>query len=717
MQCCCELRTLSTPCLFIFGFDFFFLFLVSREELENHFVRLQEENLHLKNHANKKDDEMKKLGTKLNKMVNDQDRLAQLVMGRGQVRLVDQELDVMVEDLQQRLQALERQNEELKQREHKARQQRCLHNGENSVYSRQRKLQNNVFSCYPNPAKNVRRLGGGKPPAGLLEEARAEISSLKKENMLQQNRIKEMEGALELLQDQLRKKEAEHEKKLLQIQQQEASKIWSNIENNVTLTNLQKQITEKSNTVAELQERFLQMQRSHRTLKANYHTAVMQMNDLLAQLNKEKEKRFQLEKQPQVPIMDNDRVHGLHQQLAQVKEERDVLRERISKLHKHTCDMCQAQTSQIQEQQLQITQLQTALKAELVGKNVILSKFKSEQETNQELTAEMRKLKNDCREKQQQLAELNRCLNNYAGEGEYSADEFNEALLLVKKRRNRKEMESQTDAVVEVEDRANAMQELQDAHTKTMQELQKSKKILSVEREICKDFKLRLEDVTRKMNKDQARAKQKQQAQLLDARAAKISNLEAQLRWSGTTTHAAQPEFVRERGTNEECVHLECGESLIDLQIVGVRLSSSALKLLGEDEPATFCTYIFFRFNIHSTPVVRGQHPKYSFTSKYIVKMEEDFLDYVSSCSLLVELHQRLVGCEWRTMATAYLPLRQLLEHNRKVQGSVPLVSVTNKALAFGSLDYCIRLKLPVTEEPSGKSPAAYAWVQSWAPA
>lgn len=680
-------------------------------------MHLQEENLHLKNHANKKDDEMKKLGTKLKKMATDQDRLAQLVMGRGQVRLVDRELDVMVEDLQQRLQALERQNEELKQREHVARQQRCLHNGGNSVYSGQQRLQNNVSSCYPNPLKNVRRLGGGKPPAGLLEEARAEISSLKKHNMLQQNHIKEMEGALELLQDQLREKEVEHEKKLLQIQQQEASRIWSNVENNVTLTNLQQQITDKSNTVAELQERCLQMQRSHKTLKANYHTAVMQMNDLLAQLNKEKEKSFQLEKQLQAPIMDNDRVHGLHQQLAQVKEERDVLRERISKLHKHTCDVCQAQKSQIQEQQLQVAQLQTALKVELVDKNVILSKFKSEQESNQELRAEMRRLKNGCREKQQQLAELNSCLNNYAGEGEYSADEFNEALLLVKTRKNRKETESQTGGVVEVEDRENAMQELQDAHTKTMQELQKSRKILSVEREICKDFKLKLEDVTRKMNREPARAKQKQQTQLLDARAAKISSLEAQLRRSGTTACAARPEFIRDRGTNEQCVHLKCGESLIDLQIVGARLSSSALKLLGEGEPATFCTYVFFRFDIHSTPVVRGQHPKYSFTSKYIVKMEEDFLDYVSSCSVLVELHQRLVGCEWRTMATAHLPLRQLLEHDGKVQGSVPLVSLTNEALAFGSLDYCIRLKLPVTEEPSRRSPAASARVQSWATA
>lgn len=712
----CELRRLSTPWFIISGLDlylFIFIFLVSREELENHFVRLQEENMHLKNHANKRDDEMKKLGTKLKKMANDQDRLAQLVLGRGQVRVVEQELDVMVEGLQQRLQALERQNEELKRREHTARQQGCLRNGGNSVCFRLQKLQNNVSPCYPNPAKNVRRLAGGKSPADLLEEARAEISSLKHKDMLQQNHIKEMKEALERLQKQLEEKEAEHKKKVLQIQQEEASKIWANVENNVTLTNLQEQIRDKSNTVAELQERFVQMQKSHRTLQANYQTAVMQMNDLLAQLNKEKEKSSQLEKQLQVPVMDTDRVHGLQQQLGQLKEERDMLRERISKWHRRPCDGCQAQKSQRQEQQLQVTQLQTALMAELVDKNVLLRKFKSEQEANQELAAEMRKLKRECQKKQQQLAELNGCSNNCAGEGEYHAGEFSEALLLLKRQKNRQEMEGQTGGAVEADDGAKAMQELQDAHRKTMRELQKSEKMLSVEREICKDFKLKLEEAASKMSQEQARARQRRRTQLLDARAAEISLL----RCSGTTTYATRPQFPKVGGTDEECVHLGAGESLVHLQIVGARLSPPALQLLGESEPATFCTYIFFRFDIHSTPVVRGQQPEYSFTSKYVVKMEEDFLDYVSSCSVLVELHQRLAGCEWRTMATAHLPLRQLLEHDGKVQGSVPLFSVTDEAPGFGSLDYCIRLKPPVTREPPGRSPAGSAWARSWAAA
>lgn len=668
--------------------------------MEDRFARLQEENLQLKENANKKHDEMKKLATKLRKMANDQSHLAQILTGRRQFRLVDKQMDTVVEDLKQKVLTLQRQNEELKQYKHMARQQRCLQNGNNLVYSGHKNLQNADFSCYPKAPTNGKRLGGGgKHPPSLLEEARAEICSLKQKNMLQQSHIKEMEGALELLQDKLKEKEAEYEKKLVHIQQEETSKIWSNVENNVTMTNLQKQITDKSNTVAELQERFLQLQDNQSKLKENYQTAVMQMNDLLSQLSDEKKKSSQLEKQLQVPIMDNDRVQGLQQQLTQLKEERDLLRERISNLQKSTCDACKAQKLQLQEQQLQVTQLQTALKAELVDKKDILDKIKSEQETNQELTVEIKKLKNECQEKQQKLEELNSHLTHHNKESEYSADEFNEALLLVKKPKN--QMEFQTDGLVKVED--GAMQELQDAHDKTMQELQKSKNILSVERINCKDYKLKLEDVTRKRNEDHARYKQKleQQEKLLDAREAKINQLEAQISQFGTTTCTFQSDVSRERSSYEKSVHLEHGENLIELQIVGVRLSPSALKLLGECEPSTFCTYIFFISDIHITPVVRGQNPKYSFTSKYIVKVDDDFLDYIGSCSVLAELHQKLVGCDWRTVAMAHLPLQLLLEHDGKVQGSVPLVGMSDEAPAFGSLDYCIKLKLPVTEDSS----------------
>lgn len=133
------------------------------------------------------------------------------------------------------------------------------------------------------------------------------------------------------------------------------------------------------------------------------------------------------------------------------------------------------------------------------------------------------------------------------------------------------------------------------------------------------------------------------------------------------TTDEEEPEDF------DETLHLERGENFLELQIIGITLSPSALELLGDREPSTFCTYAFYLFELHSTPVVTGHEPKYGFTSKYVVNVDDRFLDYVHRDSVTVELHQAL-GLDWRTVARAQLRLQQLLEHDGKVHGSVPLV-------------------------------------------
>lgn len=112
----------------------------------------------------------------------------------------------------------------------------------------------------------------------------------------------------------------------------------------------------------------------------------------------------------------------------------------------------------------------------------------------------------------------------------------------------------------------------------------------------------------------------------------------------------------------------------MELQIVGAALSPAGLELLSEQEPSTFCTYTFYRFEMHCTPVVAGQEPKFGFTSRYVVRVDEDFLEFVLRGSVSVELHQKLLGRNWRTVAAAHLPLQQLLERDGTVDGTVPLL-------------------------------------------
>ncbi|XP_051236764.1 protein fantom isoform X2 [Dicentrarchus labrax] len=572
-----------------------------------------------------------------------------------------------------------------------------------------------VIAVVWSPAGTRSLEGGGRPPTGLLprfghnllEEARAEIRNLENVIELQRNQMEEMDGAAELLQDELRRKEAEYEERLLQARQQQTSKLRSHVSSNVTMIKLQKQLADRSNAVTELEGRFLQLQESQRTLKASHDAAMAKVDELSAQLKDERLKSLDLEKQLQSSNIARIQMEQLQERISEVEQERDLLKDNNDKLVNSALDVSWQQKWQIKEQQLklQIVQLETALKADLVDKNEILDKIKAERETSEKLTEENKKLQIQFLEQKQQLDELKDRLKFYSRENEYDVSELTEALLLIKTRKSQKN--GDLGFLKEVEEGGSsgtesAVRELRAAHAETIQELQKSRNLLSMESQICRDYKAELEAVLRKMDADRVEHKQKveRQAQLLDARAAKIRKLEAQLRdiAYGTKTYVFKPDVTDEEADEfDETLHLERGENLLELQIVSTALSPSALEALGDHQPSTFCTYSFYLFEMHSTPVATGQKPTYGFTSKYVVSMDDHFLDYLHRCSVTVELHQAL-GLDWRTLATAQLRLQQLLEQDGKVHGTIPLVGLSDEVWSFGSVDYWLRLRIPMTE-------------------
>ncbi|XP_008299078.1 protein fantom [Stegastes partitus] len=700
---------------------------VSREELEDRFLRLNEETLVLKQHIHKQDDKIKKLGTKLMRLVKDRGRMEQLAAGGAQPlsRVRDVEMEEMIEELQEKVRGLLTENEGLKQRFLVAKQQ--LINSQSRrptpyghvpprVNSGLKRLRDDASSPSQARPKSMRSLeGGGRPPIGqlpryghsLLEEARAEIRNLENVIESQRSHIEELEGISELLREELRKKEAEYEEKLLQVRQQQTSKLRSHVSSNVTMIKLQKQLADRSNTVAELEGRFLQLQESQQTLKASHEAAMAKVDELSAQLKDERLKSLDLEKELQSSSISRIKMEQLQERISELQQERDLLKDNNDKLVNSAFDVSQQQKWQIQEQQLklQISQLETALKADLVDKNEILDKIKAERDASEKLTEENRKLHIQFLEQKQQLEELSGRMKFYSKEGDYDVAELTEALLLVKTRKSQKNRELGFLKEVEEEGSSaeSSVRELRAAHAETIQELEKTRSLLNVESRISKDYKAELEAALRKKDADKVEYEQKleRQAQLLDTRAAKLRKLEAQLREIayGTKTYVFKPDVTGEDEADEfnETLHLERGENLLELQVVSATLSPSALQLLGDAEPSTFCTYSFYLFELHSTPVVTGRQPRYGFTSKYVVSVDDSFLDYLHRYSVTVELHQAL-GLDWRTLATGQLRLQQLLEQDGKIHGSIPLVGISEEARSFGSVDYWLRLRIPMTE-------------------
>ena len=121
-------------------------------------------------------------------------------------------------------------------------------------------------------------------------------------------------------------------------------------------------------------------------------------------------------------------------------------------------------------------------------------------------------------------------------------------------------------------------------------------------------------------------------------------------------------------------------------------LSSSALESLGDrrQPPALFCTYGFYDSELHATPVVDGRAgPDFNFTSRYVVRMDDFFMEYLHTSSLSVELH-RAEGLAFRTLAVGTLRLRQLVEEDGKASGTLQLVGGWPRGAGLATDSYSV---------------------------
>uniref|UniRef100_A0A6Q2YPG3 C2 domain-containing protein n=1 Tax=Esox lucius TaxID=8010 RepID=A0A6Q2YPG3_ESOLU len=684
---------------------------VSREELEDRFLRLHEENLLLKQHTHKQEDKIKRMATKLVRLVKDRRRVEQVAAGGVRPGARDVELEEMMEELQEKVRELQVQNEGLKQRLLAAKQQLQAHNRRTTPYSHVQSRVNTglrslaVFLCSPGH-RSVEVETGVRPPQlllpryghSLLDEARAEIRNLENVIETQNSHIEEIDRAAELLRDQLKRKEREFEESLLHMREQQTTGQRSTIKDNLEMIKLQKQLVEKGNAFTVLEGRFLQLQEKQGTLKASHDAVMTKLDELTVQLKEERLKSLDLERQLQANTFSQRRTEELHERILDLEKERELLKENCDKLVNSAFDVSQEQKFRTREQQLklQIAQLELALKSDLTDKNEILDQIKVERDLNEQLRQENKDIQLRFLEQKQQFDEIQDKIKFYTKESEIDVAELSEALMLIKVRKTQRSGElgflEQVEEVVHG-DTEFSIKELQATHAETIQELEKTRNMLIVQHKINKDYQVHdvlmvglvfcVTEIVFLLL-----------CSLVFQSVAQLKNIAY-----GTKAHILKPDMTDQDLVDdfEETIHLERGENLLEIHIGTATLSPVALEMLNDSEPSTFCTYAFYDFELQSTPVLRGAKPAYCFTSQYIVKVDDLLLQYLHASSVTVEL-QLARGLEFQTIAAGQLRLMPLLENNGKVHGTVPLVGVAGEVQSFGSLSYWVRLRVPIEQ-------------------
>ncbi|NWH81513.1 FTM protein, partial [Piaya cayana] len=694
---------------------------IGREELEDRFLRLRDENRLLKQHANKQEDKIKRMTTKLIQLVNAKKKSEQV--GGGPKRLGRAvELEETIEHLQERVRELEKQNENLRSKLITTKQQLQIQGHRPGLYSYVQSRINTGLkkvsdaAGVPEHAKKGMRvldlemasLNVVSPGYGqnLLEDARAEIRNLEIVTESQRERIEKLERDREILESQLRRRGKEIEESVLRLKEQETTNQRLNIQENVEMIKVRKQLAEKTNALTAMEGKFLQLQENEKNLKSIHGALIAKIDELNLQLKEERQKCLHLEKELQSVTISNRRTEELQERINDLEKENELLSENYDKLCKSVLSMTHEKQWKLKEQQLklQIAKLETAIESNLADKNEILDKIKVERDQKEKLMQENKDLQLCNREHQQQLDELKKqmkhkyiqifciCSINFSNFLQVQKQQENEELTFLEKPEDNihKDIE-------------HSMRELQLTHAETVQELEKTRSMLIVQHKINKDYQIEVEAVSQKMDslRKDYELKLEQYVRLLDIRAARIRKLEAQLRdiVYGTKPHKSRPEILP-GGTGDEfdeVLHLKRGENLFEIHISKVIFSSGAMDAFGDREPATFCTYGFYDFELQITPVVYGRTPSYDFTSQYLVQADDCFLHYIQQKSVTLEVHHAC-GVDYETVATCQLKLHEVLEDNRKIYSTANLVGINGNIQNYGTIEYWIRLRVPMDQ-------------------
>ncbi|XP_069757688.1 protein fantom isoform X2 [Narcine bancroftii] len=699
---------------------------ISREELEDRFLRLHDESLLLKQHARKQEDKIKRMATKLIRLVNDKKR-SDLESGGPKRIGRDIEMEEMIEELQEKVCELEKQNEGLRNRLVASKQQLQVQGRRNTPYSYVQsrintglKKINEAAFMQENIKKGIRvqdpelttKCGHPLLPRfghSLLEDARAEVRNLENCITSQRMEMEEMHQAVEILREEMRKKDKEYEESLLHLREYQQTGRRTTIRDNVEMIKLQKQLVDKAAALTILEGKFLQIQENQRTMKTSHDALMNKVDELNAQLKEERSKCLCLENQLSSTSFSQKASEELKERVKDLQKERDLLKENYDKLYNSAFDMTNEKEWKLKEQQLkiQIAQLETALKSDLADKNEILDKIKLERARNERLSQENKQLQLHYLKHKQQLDELKDRMKFFTKEeNDIDVAELSEALMLIKVGKHQKN--GNLEFLEKVEDNVNkdlefSMRELQATHAETVQELEKTRNLLFMQYKINKDYQNELNTVAKKMedNNREYEIKLEQYAQLLDVRGERIRKLEAQLKdiAYGTKQFKFKPENPTDENTNELdfTVHLERGENLLEIHINKVVFSPEAIKVFGEQEPATFCTYAFYDFELQSTPVIHGLQPVFDFTSQYVVQVDDFFLQYLQKNTVKLEV-QLAYGTDFETIAACQLQMHEILEKNGRLFGTALLSGVRGDVEKFGAVEYWFRLRVAMDQ-------------------
>ncbi|KAJ3294871.1 Protein fantom [Rhizoclosmatium sp. JEL0117] len=683
---------------------------------EDEVYKLRSENLSLKKKLNLQDDRAKKLTVKVQRLSEDLVRNKEIMAGddsklgkpkpiKGEFKNIEEAYS-LIEDLRDQLKELTKENTVTR---NKMQYFRTLHEAE----SRKRtpydhippRIQGQSAKKRLHPSLVVKSKPGGMASARTSGNPSPEPPQ--HHNQEELDKLEEMNGMLRL---KLGEADAEVEKaKQESIRFQEALEKDQH-QHEIDRAALQLELADSRKRERELAGKYDALDERFRAMLEAHQEALRVSDELNADLKEERRRCVEMEHEVK-------KAYGAGQENAELLALIDDLREEKRLLEQEQANLLDAQFNRDREEEYQheIEELRDNLRKHIQDLAFHLDEKRAIHEENESLKEHLRELRDEKHdtdkrmfEIQQELDELREKMNFFCKNGEIDISEIEEALSIVRLRRERG---ISLDFLLEAEELyadKEVLQELRVQYADCIHELEKVRKLLYLQEHINKDYKLECEELNRKMEalKNGYELRLEEDSRLLDLRSNKIALLEGQLK-SIVYGTAKVPAEIEKPKDDDDIVELATGQNLIEIHIESALISDDGMyhiRKLGLDmedsaKLTTFIHYDFFEFETQVSPMGLSQKPVFNFTSKYKVYTDDFFLQYLQSKHTVLNFAVSN-GVEFFNVGTCNVVMKELTDPDRtdRLRYYADLISNHDNRTIIGKVDFGLRVRLPMAQ-------------------
>ncbi|XP_037526844.1 protein fantom isoform X3 [Rhipicephalus sanguineus] len=666
-----------------------------RRSLEYDYLQLRDENVHLKKHAREQEEKAKKLATRLSRVINEKIKQGATASELGPRRHMV-EMEQKVEDLDNKVRALEKQNMQLKGKLQVSRQLITTATQFQSPYS---KVQPRVNSGLRRPIQKPRPFGNESavtaaslqkkmgasdlvhaPPyvVSLIREAKEEIEKL--EAVVESQRLQLAEVA-----EQARFREAELQTELSEMKEQVNQGQVRYIQGNVDILSLRRDAEHCALREATFKSELEALDKKMEKVSAHNSSLLGEVDQLASQLRTEQAKNLQLEENLSACEAMQKALAELEQRLADLQQENEILKTANEQLL-NSIEGSDVDENKWHEEagalKLQVTQLEAIIKSDNDEKAALEKELAERIELYQSLQEEHGNLEKAHAEITARLETVQKDLQDLQKDAHSKSVSMDRIIL----------PESSTNAFGTM--LINGLSPSGPASSKC---LDKEVQATVLENGYEEMTKLK-EEQQRVIEKERLRIKELQS--LLTEKAKKIEVLEKHLAHIPSKQVQVTEVCAPNEADDEHCLSLvRKGQSFLEIHLNKITFVAWQDALEGSAPPPVFATWTFADFQPQSTPVATGKFPEFNCTARYAVAVDSTFIDYLHKDSVQIQV-QAVHGADIHSLGTCQIALRPALQHPFKcnyAQAALVGVQDGQHKHFVGTLSYWVRF-LPAAD-------------------